>query len=85
LPKASAADASSGAPTKFSSTLRTTLNGSTPRIAVFGETLDLSRFSGPKQEAILRTFVQQKYSDVRFGVVLAVGAWAFGLVSPLAL
>jgi PAS domain S-box-containing protein len=48
---------------------------------VFGETLDLSRFSGPKQEAILRTFVQQKYSDVRFGVVLAVGASAFDLVS----
>jgi ABC-type uncharacterized transport system substrate-binding protein len=49
-------------------------------VAVFGETLDLSRFAGPTQEAILRTYVQQKYNDVRFGVVVAVGASAFDLV-----
>jgi PAS domain S-box-containing protein len=75
------ADASSGVPTKFASTLRTTLSGFTPRIAVFGETLDLTRFSGPEQEAILCTFIQQKYRNVHFDVVLAVGASAFDLVN----
>ena len=64
-------DTSSGAPTTFSATLPT-LSKFRPSIAVFGETLDLSRFAGPTQEAILRTYVQQKYSDVRFGVIVAV-------------
>jgi signal transduction histidine kinase/ABC-type uncharacterized transport system substrate-binding protein len=73
-------DPSSGAPTTFSATLRATLSNFRPNIAVFGETLDLSRFAGPTQEAILRTYVQQKYSDVRFGVIVAVGASAFDLV-----
>ena len=67
-------DASGGIPTTFSATLRTTLRNSTPRVAVFGETLDLSRFADPKQEPILRTYIQQKYSDIRFGVIVAVGA-----------
>ena len=73
-------DPSGGIPTTFSGTLRATLRNSTPRVAVFGETLDLARFADPKQELILRTYVQQKYSDVRFGVVVAVGASAFDLV-----
>jgi len=64
-------DPSSGAPTTFSATLAT-LSKFRPSIAVFGETLDLSRFAGPTQEAILRTYVQQKYSDVRIGVIVAV-------------
>ena len=63
----------SGAPTTFSATLRETLDDVTPHIAVYGETLDLSRFSGPSQEAILRSYLQEKYSDVRFGVIAAVG------------
>ena len=65
------ADASSGGPTTFSATLAT-LSKFRPSIAVFGETLDLSRFADPTQEAILRTYVQQKYSDVRIGVIVAV-------------
>ena len=73
-------DPSGGIPTTFSGTLRATLRNSTPRVAVFGETLDLTRFADPKQELILRTYVQQKYSDIRFGVVVAVGASAFDLV-----
>jgi hypothetical protein len=73
-------DPSSGAPTTFSATLRATLSNFKPSVAVFGETLDLSRFAGPTQEAILRTYVQQKYNDVRFGIVVAVGASAFDLV-----
>jgi signal transduction histidine kinase len=73
-------DPSSGAPTTFSITLRETLADVTPHVAVYGETLDLSRFAGPKQEAILRTYLQEKYSDVRFGVIAAVGLSAFELV-----
>jgi signal transduction histidine kinase len=73
-------DPSSGAPTTFSATLRATLSNFKPSVAVFGETLDLTRFSGPKQEVILQTYIQQKYSDVRFGVIVAVGASAFYLV-----
>jgi signal transduction histidine kinase len=73
-------DPSSGAPTTFSATLRATLSNVKPSVAVFGETVDLTRFSGPKQETILRTYIQQKYSDVRFGVIVAVGASAFDLV-----
>jgi ABC-type uncharacterized transport system substrate-binding protein len=61
--------------------LRATLTNFKPSVAVFGETLDLSRFAGPKQETILRTYVQQKYSDVRFGVIVAVGASALDLVN----
>jgi hypothetical protein len=67
-------------PQHFSATLRATLTNFRPSVAVFGETLDLSRFASPQQEAILRTYVQQKYSDVRFGVIVAVGASAFDLV-----
>ena len=73
-------DPSSGNPIIFSVTLKATLNTSTPRVAVFGETLNLSRFVGPHQEAILRTYVDQKYRDVNFGVIVAVGASAFDLV-----
>jgi hypothetical protein len=67
-------DPSGGIPTTFSGTLRATLRNSTPRVAVCGETLDLARFADPKQELILHTYVRQKYSDVRFGVIVAVGA-----------
>jgi signal transduction histidine kinase len=74
-------DPSGGTPTAFSAALRATLTNFKPSVAVFGETLDLSRFAGPKQETILRTYVQQKYSDVRFGVIVAVGASALDLVN----
>jgi hypothetical protein len=70
----------SGAPTTFSATLKATLNNSRPHVAVFDETLDMSRFDEPNQEAILRTYIRQKYGDVRFGIIVAVGASAFDLV-----
>jgi signal transduction histidine kinase len=73
-------DPSSGAPTTFSSTLRMTLNSVTPHVAVYGETLDLGRFTGPRHDDILRGYLQEKYRDVRFGVVIAVGLSAFELV-----
>src|SRR5262249_38506035 len=50
-------DPSGGIPTTLSATLRATLRNSTPRVAVFGETLDLTRFSDPRQELVLRTYV----------------------------
>ena len=74
------ADPSSGIPTAFSRTLRATLSNSRPGVAVFAETLELNRFAGRKHESILRTYIQQKYSDVRFGVIVAVGASALDLV-----
>jgi hypothetical protein len=73
-------DPSSGAPTIFSSTLRATLNDFTPLVAVYGETLDVSRFAEPRQGDILRGYLQEKYRDLRFGVIVAVGLSAFDLV-----
>jgi signal transduction histidine kinase len=73
-------DPSNGAPTTFSARVRSALSNYKPSVAVFGETLDLSRFAGPKQEGILRTYIQQKYSDVRFGAIVAVGALALDFV-----
>ena len=73
-------DPSSGNSTIFSVTLRATLNTFTPRVAVFGEPLNLGRFTGPDHESILRTYLEQKYSDVGFGVIVVVGASAFDLV-----
>jgi hypothetical protein len=75
------ADPRGGGPTTFSATLRATLSKFRPRIAIFGETLDFSQFAGSTQESILRTYVEAKYSDVRFGLILAVGASAFDIVT----
>jgi signal transduction histidine kinase len=66
-------DPSNGAPTTFSSTLRDSLNRVHPHIAVYGETLDLRQFSDSRQEAILRSYVQEKYRDVDLGLVITVG------------
>ena len=74
------ADPGKGAPTTFSATLRATLGDFTPHVAVYGDSLDLSRFAGPGQEEILRRYLQEKYSDIRFGLITAVGASALELV-----
>jgi ABC-type uncharacterized transport system substrate-binding protein len=73
-------DPSSGAPTTFSRTLRNTLNVYKPHVATYGETLDLSLFAGPRQDDILRSYLSEKYRDLRFGVIVAVGLSAFNLV-----
>lgn len=73
-------DPSGGGPTQFSATLQTTLDDATPYVAVYSEAVDLSRFAEPRQEAVLRTYVKEKYNDVRFGLIVAVGASAFALV-----
>ena len=74
------ADPGKGGPTTFSATLRATLDNFAPHIAVYGDSLDLSRFAGSRQEEILRRYLQEKYSDIHFGLIAAVGASAFELV-----
>jgi signal transduction histidine kinase len=73
-------DPGKSAPTTFSATLRATLDETTPHVAVYGDNLDLSQFAGPRQEEILRRYLQEKYRDRHFGVIAAVGASAFKLV-----
>src|SRR5580700_2852692 len=74
------ADPGKGGPTTFSATLRATLDDFTPHVAVYGDSLDLSRFAGPRQEEILRRYLQEKNSDIRFGLIAAVGASALEFV-----
>jgi signal transduction histidine kinase len=69
-------DPGKGGPTTFSATLRATLDNFTPHVAVYGESIDLSRFDGPRQDEILRRYLQERYRDVPFGVIAAVGASA---------
>jgi signal transduction histidine kinase len=73
-------DPGKSAPTTFSATLRATLEQTTPHVAVYGDNLDLSQFAGPRQEEILRRYLQEKYRDIHFGVIAAVGASAFRVV-----
>jgi signal transduction histidine kinase len=74
-------DPGNGAPTTFSRTLRETLNEFTPHVGVYGETLDLSRFAGARQEDVLHGYLQEKYRDLNFGVIVAVGFSALQLVN----
>jgi signal transduction histidine kinase len=73
-------DPSNGAPTTFSRTLRATLYEFTPHIAVYGETLDVGRFAGLRHDELLRSYLREKYRDVQFGAIVAVGLAAFNLV-----
>jgi ABC-type uncharacterized transport system substrate-binding protein len=73
-------DPGKSAPTTFSATLRVTLDAITPHVAVYGDSLDLSQFAGPRQEDILRRYLQEKYRDIHFGAVAAIGASALRLV-----
>src|SRR3974377_1887675 len=61
-------------PTTFSATLKATLNNATTEFSFYDETGEMSRFDESNQEAILRTYIMQKYGDVRFGIIVAVGA-----------
>jgi ABC-type uncharacterized transport system substrate-binding protein len=74
------ADPGKGGPTTFSATLRATLDEFAPHVAVYGDSLDLSRFAGSRQEEILRRYLQEKYRDIHFGVIAAVGASALEVV-----
>src|SRR5580700_1124267 len=73
-------DPGKSAPTTFSATLRATLDAVAPHVAVYGDSLDLSQFAGPRQEEILRRYLREKYRDIRFGAIAAIGASALKLV-----
>jgi signal transduction histidine kinase len=69
--------------TTFAATLRATLANATPHVAAYDETLDLGRLADPGQEAALRSYLKEKYGDVRLGTIVAVGLSAFELVRRL--
>ena len=61
----------------FSSAFRSTVNAkSAARVSVYGEHLDLSRFSGPRHHELIRTYLRDKFSDRPIGVVVAQGSSA---------
>ena len=54
---------------------RSTLNaGTTERISVYSEHLDLSRFTSPHHHEILRTYLRDKFRDRPIGVLVAQGS-----------
>jgi hypothetical protein len=67
-------DPGKSAPTTFSATLRATLDAITPHVAVYGDNLDLSQFAGPRQEEILRRYLQEKYRDIKKNIVTYISA-----------
>jgi signal transduction histidine kinase len=65
----------------FSSAFRSTLNaGSTTRISIYSEHLDLSRFVSPRHDAVLRAYLREKFRDNPIGVVVAQGSSALDFV-----
>jgi ABC-type uncharacterized transport system substrate-binding protein len=65
----------------FSSGFRSTLNAkSAARVSVYTEHLDLSRFRGPRHDALMRQYLRDKFSDRPIGVVVAQGSGALEFV-----
>jgi formate hydrogenlyase transcriptional activator len=65
----------------FSSGFRSTLNAkSAARVSVYTEHLDLSRFRGPRHDALMRRYLRDKFSDRPIGVVVAQGSGALEFV-----
>lgn len=61
----------------FSSAFRTTLNAeSSAQISLYGEHLDLSRFTGQKHDELIRVYLRDKFRDRPIGVVVAQGSGA---------
>ncbi len=61
--------------------LRATVNASTgPPVTVYGESLDLTRFSGPAYEQGLQQLFRAKYTDKPIGVIVAIGSAALDCV-----
>jgi len=76
-------DPATGVPTTFSTTLRVALSTATPRVAVYDESLDITRFAGSEHEATLRHYFKEKYRDVQFSAIAVAGVSAFELVKRL--
>ncbi len=59
------------------SSLRATIRAESPSpIAIYGESLDLSRFSGPEYEDRLQELFRTKYRDKDIAVIVAIGSLA---------
>ena len=65
----------------FYPAFQATLNDkATTQISVYTEHLDLNRFSGPRRDDVLRTFLRDKYSETPIGVIVAQGSGALDFV-----
>ena len=65
----------------FFSAFRSTLSAkSAARVSVYSEHLDLSRFSGPRHDELLRSYLRDKFSERPIGVVVAQGSSALEFV-----
>ena len=74
-------DADSAWYATLSPAFRSTLNaGSAERISVYSEHLDLSRFGTPQHDELLQTYLRDKFSGTRIGVVVAQGSGALEFV-----
>src|SRR5215475_14963078 len=74
-------DADSAWYAALSPAFRSTLNaGSAERISVYSEHLDLSRFGTPQHDELLQTYLRDKFSGTRIGVVVAQGSGALEFV-----
>ena len=74
-------DADSAWYAAFSSAFRSSLNaGSAARISVYAEHLDLSRFGSPRHDALLRTYLREKFREKPIGVLVAQGSSALEFV-----
>jgi hypothetical protein len=66
----------------FSSAFRATLNAkSATQISVYSEHIDLNRFSGPRHDDVVRTFLRDKFSERPIGVVVAQGSGALDFLT----
>ena len=65
----------------MSAAFRTTISASSrEHIAIYAETLDLIRYSGPQYEETVKTYLRGKYRDVRIGVVVGPGTAALRFI-----
>jgi len=65
----------------MSAAFRTTISASgREHIAIYAETLDLIRYSGPRYEEIVKTYLREKYRDVPIGVIVAPGTAALRFI-----
>ena len=66
----------------FSSAFRATLNAkSATQISVYSEHIDLNRFSGPRHDDVVRTFLHDKFSERPIGVIVAQGSGALDFLT----
>jgi hypothetical protein len=65
----------------MSAAFRTTISDSgREHIAIYAETLDLIRYSGPRYEETVKTYLREKYRDVPIGVIVAPGTAALRFI-----